>query len=110
MTAIGEFDTLVEFQRATIVRSPLGVEQPGEWAETEKAWSKVLYGTGAERRQAAAEGASQTATFRVASTAKLRGVIEQDRILMKGAGWGITSIAPIGVNDEIEFTATTAKG
>ena len=100
----------IQFERATIARNAIGVEEPSAWSLIEKAWAKVLFGTGQERRAAGAEGATQTATFRVLSTIALRTVTERDRILFDGRGWSITSIAPVGVNDEIEFTATVEKG
>lgn len=111
MTPSGQRDALVRFERASVTTTSMGVEEEGPWSPIEQAWAKVLYGTGAERRQAASEAASATATFRVLSTSALRGVGERDRIVDRdGRAWDITGIAPIGVNAEIEFTATVAKG
>jgi head-tail adaptor len=107
----GEFNRKVRFERATILENDLGGEEADAWELVEMAWAKVLYGTGAERRQAAVDGATQTATFRVLSTNALRGVTIKNRIVDDaGVEWNIVSIAPIGVNKEIEFTARTDKG
>ncbi|HEX8555774.1 MAG TPA: phage head closure protein [Sphingomonas sp.] len=109
-TPRGQLDRRITIQSGQAVRGALGRETETIWADHCKAWARVLFGTGQERREAAAEGASQSATFRVLSSAKTRTVTERFRILFDGRAWDITSIAPIGVNDEIEFTATVAKG
>lgn len=107
-TPRGQFDRRVRFERATVGRSGLGVEQHASWSLIELAWAKILYGKGEERRGAAAEGAVMTATFRVLTSAKLRTVTEENRILYGTEAWNITSVAPIGRN-EIEFTAKRAR-
>ena len=109
-TPRGEFNRRIAFERGVTVRSGLGREPAAQWASLGTVWAKVLFGTGQERRQAGAEGASQTATFRVLSSLLTRGVTERDRIQFDGRAWDITSISPIGVRDEIEFVATGAKG
>lgn len=109
-TPAGQRDRIITFQRGAAVRGGLGTEPVTAWAPLGRAWAKVLFGTGAERRQAGAEGASQTATFRVLSDSISRGVVETDRILFDTRPWDITSISPIGVNEEIEFVATVSKG
>lgn len=111
MTPAGRRDRRIILQRATVATDDFGVEGPTSWAELQKAWAMVRYGTSAERRTASVEGASQTATFRVLSTSVLRTVTVRDRILMDGAGWNITGIVPVGMQGaELEFTATIAKG
>lgn len=107
MTAIGERDKRIEFQRRTVVENALGGEDEVSWPPIEKAWAKVLFGTGAERREAAVERSSQAATFDVAASSKRRTVTAGDRILFMGRGWDITSIALIG-RDRIDFTAVAA--
>lgn len=106
MTTAGERDKRVQFQRRTSTENELGSEDEISWPLIEKAWAKVLYGAGAERRQAAMERSSQAATFIVLSTSKLRTVGEGDRIWFMNKGWDITSIAPVGRAD-IHFTATS---
>jgi len=108
-TGAGARDQRVIFQRCSVTEDAMGVEVP-RWDDLEPAWAKVLYGTGAERREAGALSAAQTATFRVRSTAALRSVTPADRIFHSdGQAWNITSIAKIG-RWEIEFTAVVAAG
>ena len=108
MSSRGQYDRKVEFQRANIARSGLGVEQAPSWSQIEPAWAKILYGRGEERRSAAAEGSVLTATFRVLTTENLRTVTEDDRILYGTEAWDIISVAPIG-RGEIEFAAKRAR-
>lgn len=106
----GNYDRLVRFERAATVRTAIGTIEQGEWTLIQEAWAKLLFGTGAERREAAATEASQSATFRVTSTAALRGVTERDRIVMAGRAWQIVSISPVGGEArDIEFVATAQK-
>lgn len=64
---------------------------PGEWALLCNAWCDVFYGTGTEQRQAAQEGASQSASFEVLSNVKTRTVSVADRIVFDGANWDISA-------------------
>lgn len=104
MRGAGGRDRLVAFVPQVVVVDAVGVEVEADGAPV-RAWAKVLFGTGAERREAGAQAAVQTATFRVLSTAALRAASERWSIEFNSARWGITSIAPIGEADEIEFTA-----
>lgn len=111
MIRSGKRQFRILFQRATAGTSALGVETDLPWANIEPALAAISWGSGAERREAAAENASQAATFRVLSTAALRGVTPQDRIFYEGVGWDITGIAPVGdLHREIEFTAMRSRG
>ncbi len=111
MMRAGKRQWRIVFQRATAATSALGVETETPWTDIEPAMAAVMWGSGAERREAAAENASQAATFRVVSTAALRGVTVRDRILYEGVGWDITGIAPVGdLHREIEFTAMRSRG
>lgn len=110
-TPAGELRHAITVQRATFTRDSLGHRQPSGWATLVTAKAKVLYGTGAERREAGIETGTQSATFRVRSSAGLRGVTYQDRISFNGAAWDITGISPLAtVPAEIEFTAVANKG
>lgn len=102
------YDRKIAFERGTQARSGLGKEPLINWALIGQSYARVLFGSGQERRTAGAEGASQAATFRAPSSSTTRAVIETDRIQFDGRAWNITSIAPIGVNDDIEFTAVAA--
>jgi head-tail adaptor len=100
----GAKDRLVRFYPRTMTTDALGVEVEADGTPV-PAWASVLFGTGSERREAGQAGSQQTATFRVGSSADLRTVTERWEISFLSARWGITSIAPIGEADDIEFTA-----
>lgn len=68
--------------------------QPGAWAPYCSAWANVVFGKGEERRQAAQEEASLTATFRVRANAKTDAIATTDRIQFDGAAWNISSNVP----------------
>jgi len=111
MIRAGKRQFRILFQRATAATSSLGVETESPWTDIEPAMAAISWGTSAERREAAAENATQAATFRVLSTVALRGVTHRDRIFYDDTGWDITGIAPVGdLHREIEFTATRSRG
>lgn len=105
-------DTRVSFQRNSAGRSALGGPAEPNWAEMFTRLASVLYGTSAERRQAATEQAVQTATFRVLADSATLAVQVTDRIVAGGLTFDITGIAPIGspVAHEIEFTCMASRG
>lgn len=105
MTAIGSRDRLIVIERAGLPVEDGYTTNPGEFAEFTRAWAKVLFGTGQERREAAQERASVSATFNVRWTPKLAQVGPADRINWQGI-WDIASAIPVGRNREIHFTAT----
>ena len=109
-TPRGEFNRRLCFEREVPTTSGFGTEPSSTWDDLGGAWVKVLYGRGQERRNAAAEGATMSITFRVLSSPRTRDITERDRIRFDGLAWDIASIAPIGIRDEIEFTATASKG
>lgn len=105
--AAGRRDRQVQFLRATVDK------EAGSGIETEtfepfaRAWAQVFYGSGMERREAAAAGGVQSATFRCLTNSTLREISRRDRILFDGVQWGINAIAQVGPQGhEIEFTAT----
>ena len=100
----GELDSLVVFQKPTDGDEDAFGETVSGWTEHAKAWAKVLYGRGEERRTAAIEGADQPATFLVRATARTRVLTVKDRILYAGSTWDITNVAPIG-RVRVELTA-----
>jgi head-tail adaptor len=105
MTTAGKRTRRVALQKGT----PTSDDYGGEtivWATHTDAFAEVLFGTGQERREAAQEAGSQAATFIVPWTPKLAQVVLRDRIEGLGSTWDITSIAPVGLNKEIHFTAT----
>lgn len=112
-------DTRISFQRNGAGRSALGGKATSSWSELFTRLASVTWGSSAERRNAAVEGAVQSATFRVLADSETRSVIPTDRIvisadghMLAGVAFDITGIAPIGspVPDEIEFTGTANRG
>ncbi len=103
MTA-GKRNRRVTFERATVTTDDYGAEVP-TWADYAEAWAEVLFGTGQERREAAQEAGGQAATFIVPWSPSLAAVALTDRIQALSATWDITSIAPVGLNKELHFTA-----
>lgn len=104
MTA-GKRSRLVTFERSTPTENEYG-EQIAAWATYATAFAEVLFGTGAERREAAQEGGTQAATFICEWGPTLDAVTITDRVQFDGSVWDITSRAPVGLNRELHFTAT----
>jgi head-tail adaptor len=110
--AAGDRNQAIQFQRNAGGRDALGGPGVADWQVLGGArMAKVLYGSGAERRGAAGEQASQAATFRLLADSVTRTVLQTDRITFDGLNWDITSIAPIGGPQarEIEFTALASR-
>lgn len=66
--------------------------------------AKVTFGTGQEKREAAQEAASQSATFECVRSPALDAVPMTARISFDGSQWDITERAPLSRRD-IRFTA-----
>ena len=106
--AAGEYDKRIRFERAVASENSFGEDEETGWEPLGGAvWAKVSYGTGEDRRDAAQEGASIFATFRVRKSAATAAVTERDRISF-GRAWEISSIVPWGDRD-LEFTAKARK-
>lgn len=104
-------DRRITFARVATVRSTLGVVEQGSWSELGSRWAFVRYGSGAERRAAAVEGAVQPATFRTLADGLTSTITVADRIEYGGLTFDIVSIAPIGRGpEEFEFTGVAARG
>ncbi|MDP3550613.1 MAG: hypothetical protein Q8R81_09470 [Novosphingobium sp.] len=115
----GKRNTRVSFQRNSAGRSALGGRASANWGELFSRLASVTWGSSAERRSAAVEGAVQSATFRVLADQDTRGVLVTDRIvvtvaghMLEGIAFDITGSVPIGapVPHEIEFTCTANRG
>lgn len=104
--ASGKRDRLVTFQRATVVADDYN-EEIETWSLLERAWANVLYGTGAERREAAIEQGRQALTLRTLTTPALRSLTLKHRAVLDGEVLDLVGISPIG-RHEIEFTAVRA--
>lgn len=95
MTPAGRRDQRVVIKAPGAISENSHGEPETVWSEHCKAWAKVLYGTGAERREAAIEGADQTATFIVVRNSNIDAVGTKYRLFFNGADWDIESIAKV---------------
>lgn len=95
-------DTLIVIQRSIATLDSYGGEVLS-WSEYARAWAKVHYGRGDERRQAAQEQRVQAATFVVPANSLIRALTITDRIVLAGFIWDINGIVP-GAR-EYEITA-----
>ena len=100
----GARDRLITIQRATATTDDYGAEVL-TWGTYTTAWAAVRYGTGAERRAAAQEGSSQSATFGVDYNSLTSTVTMRDRISFLGSLWDIVAAAPTQGNAMVVFTA-----
>lgn len=101
-------DRLITFQRVVTSESEFGEPVKSSASEIGRSWASVNYGRGDERRQAAIEGAKQSATFRVLKSATNSSVTYRDIIIFDGGEWDIDSIAPFE-RRELDFTATRRR-
>lgn len=101
----GVRDQLISFQRDTGTGKDSHGGKTATWTAYTQAWAQVVFGTGQERREAAQEAASTSATFRVLPTPLTLALTTRDRIGgYLGADWDITSVVPLG-RDGVEVTA-----
>lgn len=105
MTDPGQRPHLIVIQRQGAEVDDGYTKQPGAWAEYARAWARIRYGTAAERREAAQEAASRTATFECDWSPALQAVKPTDRLIALDTGWDITDAAVIGNNREVHITA-----
>ena len=105
MPRIGRRDKLVMLERSSLVKYEHD-EEVDAWAPIGKEWAAIFYGRGDERRQAAAEAASQTATFQMLANSRTRSLTTSNRIAFEGL-WDITGVAlDVPQNGFVEATAT----
>ncbi|MGF7152506.1 phage head completion protein [Novosphingobium gossypii] len=102
MRPAGQRDKLVRIERTSAAEDDHG-EQVSDWAEIGREWSRVLFGTGYERRSGAVQAGAQPATFQVLDNSLTRDLTVRDRIVWNGMAWSIVGIAPIS-RGEIEIT------
>ncbi len=107
----GKRDKRIVLEKSGVVQNEHGEEIEG-WvpldggAEPVREWVQIYYGRGDERRQAATEQASQSATFRMLSNSRTRLLTTKSRIVFEGV-WDIHGIVPdTPTRGEIEVTAT----
>lgn len=97
---------LIVFQRG--VETDDGYNVNIDWSnptEICRRRARVRFGTAQEKREAAQEGATQTATFECVRSAELDAVTLKDRIFYLDSGWDLTEVAPLNRKD-IRFTGT----
>ena len=108
----GRRDTRIVFLQPTTTRDAQGGLNAA-FADAGGRLAKVLWGSSAERREAAVEGAVQSATFRVLADTLTRLVTTEWQIACTRMGvtltFDVTGFVPIGA-EEIEFTATASRG
>ncbi len=83
----------IMFRRYTATTDAAGHEIK-TWADYAPAYADVRFNKGAERRNAAQEGASLPATFTVLRSAAIDALSVTDRISFDGVDWDISSIVP----------------
>jgi head-tail adaptor len=103
----GQYDRLVTFQHGTATIDDHGGESLA-WTEIEQAYAKVQFGLAQEKREAAQQSGSQTATFEVSPTSNLLTVNLKDRIICDGFTWDITERAPLS-RMKLRFTAIRSE-
>lgn len=107
MATASERTELIVFQRATTAEDDYGepVSSGNTTIATRRA--RVRFGTAQEKREAAQEGGTQSATFECERSAVLDGVLLSDNISYLGSVWDLTEIAPLD-RKTIRFTGTRA--
>lgn len=103
----GNRDTLITFETASVEQDDYG-EEVSTWATLGTEWADVNWGRGDERRQAAMEQGSQSATFNVLENSITRAVSVKDRIVLDAQNWDITSSVPGKRRGERDITAVRA--
>lgn len=78
---------------------------PGAWSTIATAWARVRYGTGAERREAAQENATQAATFEFDWSPETAAIRPTDRLVCFDTAWDVASAVTVGANAEVHVTA-----
>ncbi len=107
MTAGGR-DQLVAIERNEPTENARG-DMVDNWVPVTRAWARVIFGRGSERRQAAREQVVQAATFIVLSEIRTRAVTADDhRIVHKGALWDVVAPGIANSKGEIEFDTRRA--
>jgi head-tail adaptor len=102
----GAFDRLVAFQVSTPTTDDYGGEVHA-WATVEEAWARVRFGRADEKREAAQEAGSQSATFEMAISNALMSVTLRDRLWYDNSPWDITEKADLD-RQIIRLTAARA--
>lgn len=91
---IAERDRLITVERNGGTTESAFGEITASWATYSTFYAKIVYGTGAERRATANEGAEQTATFYLEEGATANAITTEDRINYNGDIWDILNVSP----------------
>jgi len=97
---------LIQIERKTVESDGYGGEVE-TWTPFVTEWAAVNYGTGNERRVAAQESATLSATFRIRDSDDARSIGPLDRISFDLGVWDIVSSVPYG-REGRDITATRA--
>lgn len=106
MPGASERTELIVFERGTEIDDDYGSTL--DWTnpiEIATRRARVRFGTAQEKREAAQEGGTQTATFECVRSADLDGVTLKDRISYLGSTWDIVETAPLD-RATIRFTGS----
>lgn len=104
MIPAGERPHLVIVQQAVTVTDDYGGETK-TWHEIARAYARVRYGAGQERREAAQESASIAATFEFDWAPVLAAMRPTDRLYCFDTVWDVASAVTIGENSDVHVTA-----
>lgn len=104
----GRLDRRITLQRYTATKDDYGHDNV-TYPDIATVWASVIYGTGAERREAAQKAGSIAATFGVRKNSITSTLTVRDRISYDGGFWDIASIVPtLDRNVGFDITATRA--
>jgi hypothetical protein len=102
----GQRTELIVFQRVATTENDYGEPVPaGIPTEIAQRRARVRFGTAQEKREAAQEGGTQSATFECVRSTVLDGILLTDSISYLGSSWDLTEIAPLD-RKIIRFTGT----
>jgi head-tail adaptor len=102
----GKRDWLVTVQGKTASTDVYGEEDP-TWTDYVSAWAQVKFGNAQEKREAAQEGGSQSATFEFVRNNLLDAVTLAYRLWFMDSTWDITEVAHLD-RQTLRITATRA--
>lgn len=104
----GDRDELVSFVRETTSADDYG-EQISTGVEVlAECWAQVRFGSSREKREAAQEAGSQSATFLCDRYPSLDAVKISDQIVYDGSDWDIVEVAPLD-RMILRFTAVRSR-
>lgn len=103
MARAGQRTELIVIERSTVTTNEYN-EEVESWGELLRRRVRVRFGSAQEKREAAQEGGTQSASFECERSAALDAVTIIDRISYLGSSWDIVELAPLDTKT-IRFTA-----